>query len=437
MANRKKSKLRAICHLPSATMRRSLTFGIILLIAAPLAALALARAWLGAPMGELVELLRLFLIAETIALVFGFAAYYVVLRMGIGGISGKVALGYALCVGVTAMVILLVSMPMFISTHDAQFLLVLLVFSGIISLGFGYLISRAITRGLSELTIGAEKIAQGNFSARVNVKSGDEVERLGSAFNDMAEKLEQAAAKQKELEQARRDVVAAVSHDLRTPLASLRAMIEAINDGVVTDDATKERYLKSAQLQAENLSLLVDDLFELSQLDAGVMQWSVEPSSLRDLISDTLETMHVQAAEKNIKLSGWVDPSVDPVLMNSHEMQRVLYNLIQNAIRHTPADGTVFVEARQRDSGGEVQVDVIDTGEGIAEQDVPRIFDQFYRGEKSRARESFGYGSGGGAGLGLAIAQRIVLAHHGKIWVESKRGAGSRFSFTLPRVASK
>lgn len=173
-------------------------------------------------MGELVELLRLFLIAETIALVFGFAAYYVVLRMGIGGISGKVALGYALCVGVTAMVILLVSMPMFISTHDAQFLLVLLVFSGIISLGFGYLISRAITRGLSELTIGAEKIAQGNFSARVNVKSGDEVERLGSAFNDMAEKLEQAAAKQKELEQARRDVVAAVSHDLRTPLASLR-----------------------------------------------------------------------------------------------------------------------------------------------------------------------------------------------------------------------
>ena len=181
----------------------------------------------------------------------------------------------------------------------------------------------------------------------------------------------------------------------------------------------------------------MDDLFELSQLDAGVMQWSVEPSSLRDLISDTLETMHVQAAEKNIKLSGWVDPSVDPVLMNSHEMQRVLYNLIQNAIRHTPADGTVFVEARQRDSGGEVQVDVIDTGEGIAEQDVPRIFDQFYRGEKSRARESFGYGSGGGAGLGLAIAQRIVLAHHGKIWVESKRGAGSRFSFTLPRVASK
>ncbi len=416
-------------------MRRSLTFGILLLVAAPLAALLLARVWLGSPPGELLELTRLFLIAESAALILGFAAYYAVLRAGIGGISGKVALGYALCVGVTAIVILLVSMPMFISTHDAQFLLVLLVFSGIISLGFGYLISRTITRGLSELTVGAEKIAQGNFSARVNVKSGDEVERLGAAFNRMAEKLDQAATKQKELEQARRDVVAAVSHDLRTPLASLRAMIEAINDGVVTDEATTRRYLNSAQLQAENLSLLVDDLFELSQLDAGVMQWRVEPSSLRDLISDTLETMHVQAAEKNIKLSGWVDPNVDPVLMNSHKMQRVLYNLIQNAIRHTPTDGTIFVEARKHELDDQVQVDVIDTGEGIPESDMLRIFEQFYRGEKSRARESYGYHSGSGAGLGLAIAQRIVQAHHGKIWAESKRGTGSRFSFTLPRAA--
>ena len=267
--------------------------------------------------------------------------------------------------------------------------------------------------------------------------SGDEVERLALAFNDMAEKLQRAAAKQTELEQARRDVVAAVSHDLRTPLASLRAMIEAINDGVVTDETTTQRYLKNAQLQAENLSLLVDDLFELSQLDAGVMQWRVEPSSLRDLISDTLETMHVHAAEKHIKLSGWVDPNVDPVLMNSHKMQRVLYNLIQNAIRHTPADGTIFVEARKREQDEQVQVDVIDTGEGIPERDVPRIFEQFYRGEKSRSREPLGYRSGGGTGLGLAIAQRIVQAHQGKIWVESKRGAGSKFSFTVPRASAK
>lgn len=416
-------------------MRRSLVLGILLIAAAPFLALALARAWLGSPPDELVELLRLFLIGETIALVLGFVAYWIVLRVGIGGISGKVALGYALCVGVAALVIMLVSMPMFISKHDANFLMVLLAFSGMVSLGFGYLMSRSITRGLGELMQGAEKIAQGNFSARVRVTSGDEVERVANAFNAMADRLEQSATRQNELEQARRDVIVAVSHDLRTPLASLRAMIEALNDGVVTDEQTKERYLKNAQSQAENLSLLVDDLFELSQLDAGVMQWHVEPGSLRDLISDTLETMHVQAAEKNIKLSGWVDPSVDPVLMNSHKMQRVLYNLIQNAIRHTPADGTIFIQARKRDQEDQVQVDVIDTGEGIAEKDLSRIFEQFYRGEKSRSRESFGDHSGG-AGLGLAIAQRIVQAHHGKIWVESKRGSGSRFSFTLPRVTA-
>ncbi|HZQ08760.1 MAG TPA: ATP-binding protein, partial [Anaerolineae bacterium] len=392
------------------SVRREFILGVVLLILAPLAALGLAAFWLGESPSGLIELTRLFLIAEAVALALGIAAYWLVLRLGIGGINGKVALGYALCVGVTALVILLVSMPMFISEHDAQFLLVLLVFSGLISLGFGYLISRSITQGLSKLMAGAEEIARGNFQARVQVKSGDEVERLAQTFNNMAERLEQSAAKQKELEQARRDVVAAVSHDLRTPLASLRAMVEAINDGVVTDEATIQRYLKSAQMQAQDLSLLVDDLFELSQLDAGVMQWSVEPSSLRDLISDTLETMNVQAAEKNIKLSGWVDPTVDPVLMNSHKMQRVLYNLIQNAIRHTPTDGTIFVEARQRENN-EVQVDVIDTGEGIAASDLPRVFDQFYRGEKSRSRET------GGAGLGLAIAQRIVQAHRGKIWV--------------------
>lgn len=408
-------------------MGRGTRLGLALLLLAPIVALLIAAVWLGAPTSDLLELTRLFLIAEAAALLLGFAGYWVILRIGIGGINGKVALGYALCVGITALVILLVSMPMFISKHDAEFLLVLLVFSGLTSLGFGYLMSRSITRGLGELTCGAEEIARGNLRARVHVETRDEVERLGNAFNHMAEQLETSAARQQELEVARREVVAAVSHDLRTPLASLRAMIEAINDGVVTDEATRQRYLKNAQLQTENLSLLVDDLFELAQLDAGILQWSVEPSSLRDLISDTLETMHMQAEEQHIQLSGWVDPTVDPVLMNSHKMQRVLYNLIQNALRHTPGDGTIFVEARRR--GEElVQVDVIDSGEGIEPEDLPRVFEQFYRGEKSRSRAT------GGAGLGLAIAQRIVQAHHGEIWVESQRGAGSRFSFTLPRA---
>jgi two-component system, OmpR family, sensor histidine kinase SaeS len=409
-------------------MRREILLLVALLVAAPLIALGLAVVFLHEPLRALVAFARIFVFSEFVSLAFGYLAYRAILQLRVAGIHLKVALGYALGFGITALNIILVSMPMFISSQDADLLIVLLVFAGLVSLAFGYFLSRSITQAVEQLTRSAEEIARGNLSTRAEVNSGDEVERLAAAFNRMVARLDESFAKQKELEQARRDVVAAVSHDLRTPLASLRAMIEAINDGVVGDEVTVEHYLHSAQLQVQSLSLLVDDLFELSQLDAGVLEWHVEPGSLRDLISDTLESMHVQADEKNVRLSGWVEPSVDPVLMNSHKMQRVLYNLIQNAIRHTPADGTVFVEARQRPDGAEVQVDVIDTGEGIEEGDLPRVFDQFYRGEKSRSRET------GGAGLGLTIARRIVEAHHGQIWVESRRGAGSRFSFTLPRV---
>jgi signal transduction histidine kinase len=411
-------------------VRREILIVPAFLLLAPLAAVLLAWVWLQEPPSALFEIARIFVFSEGLSLVLAYLAYRAILHLRIAGIQLKVALGYALSFGITALNITLISMLMFISPHDVNFLIVVLVFTGAVSLAFGYLLARSTTHAVAQLTRSAEEIARGDLSARAQVDSGDEVERLAAAFNRMAAQLEESFAKQKELEQARREIVAAVSHDLRTPLASLRAMIEAINDGVIGDEPTIQRYLRSAQAQVQNLTLLVDDLFELSQWDAGVLEWHVEPGSMRDLISDTLESMHVQAEEKNVKLSGWVDPAVDPVLMNSHKMQRVLYNLIQNAIRHTPADGTVFVEARQRENGTQVQVDVIDTGEGIEESDLPRVFDQFYRGEKSRSRET------GGAGLGLAIARRIVEAHHGTIWVESRRGAGSRFSFTLPRAQS-
>lgn len=411
-------------------MKRDILLVQLSLVLAPFTVLLLTWLWLHEPPPALVQIAEIFILSELLSLGLGFISYRGILRLPFAGIHLKVALGYVLSFGIVALNIILVAMPMFINPHDVDFLILVVIFAGIVSLAFGYLLSRSITNAVAQLTRSAEEIARGDLSARARVRSGDEVERLAAAFNNMAAQLEESFAKQKELEQARREVVAAVSHDLRTPLASLRAMIEAINDGVIGDEATIQRYLHSAQSQVQNLSLLVDDLFELSQLDAGLLEWRVEPSSMSDLISDTLESMHVQAEEKNIKLGGWVDPAVDPVMMNSHKIQRVLYNLIQNAIRHTPADGTVFVEARQGEDNARVQIDVIDTGDGIEEKDLPRVFDQFYRGEKSRSRET------GGAGLGLAIARRIVEAHNGRIWVESRRGAGSRFSFTLPRAQS-
>ncbi|MCC7353461.1 MAG: hypothetical protein IT330_06855, partial [Anaerolineae bacterium] len=253
----------------------------------------------------------------------------------------------------------------------------------------------------------------------------DELAALANAFNDMGAQLQAAATRQKEVETARRDLIAAVSHDLRTPLASIRAMAEALADGVVPDEATRQRYTVAIQREAQGLNLLIDDLFELARLDAGALKLQMERASLADLVSDTLESLSAQAAQKGVRLRGEVAPALMPVTMDAVKVQRVLVNLVQNAIRHTPADGSIAVTARPV-SEGWVQIEIRDTGEGISPQDLSHVFDRFYRGDKSRSRET------GGAGLGLAIAKGIVEAHGGRIWVESPSGQGAAFTFTLP-----
>jgi len=246
------------------------------------------------------------------------------------------------------------------------------------------------------------------------------------AFNDMAQRLETSFARERELEQARKELTASISHDLRTPLASIRAMVESINDGVVTDIETVRRYLNTVQVEVENLSQLISDLFELSQIDAGVLELHLEASSITDLISDTVESMSAQAAAGNLTLSGAVDGDVSTVVMDARRVQRVLYNLVQNSIRYTPADGTIFIRASN--AGADVQVEVSDTGTGIPEQELSSLFQRFARSDRSRSRNS------GGAGLGLSIAKGIVEAHGGRMWVESAVGKGSTFSFALPKT---
>ncbi|MBM3947229.1 MAG: cell wall metabolism sensor histidine kinase WalK, partial [SAR202 cluster bacterium] len=212
---------------------------------------------------------------------------------------------------------------------------------------------------------------------------------------------------------------------LRSPLASMRAMVESINDGVVTDHDTVRRYMHTLQAEIEYLSRLIDDPFELSQIDSGLLELHVERASLQDLISDTLESLSVQARRQGLILKGEVDEALQPVVMDSQRIQRVFYNLLQNAIRHTPADGTVMVRAV--DTGQEVLVSVVDTGEGIPADEVPRLFERFHRVDKARSRTH------GGSGLGLSLARGIVEAHGGRIWAESAPGQGATFTFTLPK----
>jgi signal transduction histidine kinase len=319
---------------------------------------------------------------------------------------------------------------MFISGHDLSLLLTMLTFAAALSVGFGLLYAMPLASRIERVRAGTERIARGHLGSEVRVEGHDEVAGLAEDFNRMARALEQAAEREREMEKARRDLVAAVSHDLRTPLASTRALIEALTDGVAADPETERRYLSSASRELAHLSRLVDDLFELARIDAGVLQLTLEAASLHDLISDTISSFQPQAKRKSVRLIGEVSGGVDPVLANPPRLQRVLHNLVSNALRHTPADGTVALRATPEGEG--VRVEVADTGEGITAEDLPRVFERSFRGEQSRTRpEKDGTPS---AGLGLAIARGLVEAHGGTMDVESERGRGACFSFTLERA---
>ena len=229
--------------------------------------------------------------------------------------------------------------------------------------------------------------------------------------------MEQRAAH--EVEEARRALVAAASHDLRTPLASLRLLVDAIEDGVATGE-TRDRYLAEIRTHVAVLSDLIDDLFELSRIEAGDISWSLRQVELGELIGETVAAMRAPAEERGVRLAAESAPGVRAEV-DAEKVQRVLFNLIQNAIRHTPADGSVTVRARPH--GGEVEVEVADDGEGIPPGDGERVFEAFYRGDASRGAD--------GAGLGLAISRAIIEAHGGRIWLEDAM-PGTRVRFTLP-----
>ncbi|MDA0770108.1 MAG: ATP-binding protein [Chloroflexi bacterium] len=392
-------------------------------------AVAMAVAFLAFRMpGKDVAYIALYLlISGAISLALGFGASQLGLRSRLG-IRGKVVLAGVVGSVVALVNIIVTALLMFLSPHDLALLTVLLLFSLVVSLMFAYVVARSITLSIEGLALGAQNLAEGDLTTRLEASSDDEVGELARVMNTMAEELEQAFRRQRELEQARKDLIASVSHDLRTPLASMRAMVEAISDGVVSDELTIRNYCSNIRSEVEHLSKLIDDLFELSRLDSGTLDLHLQPSSVEEMLSSVLDSMKAQAEAQVLKLSHSLNGSLEPVMADPHQIQRVLYNLVQNAIRHTPADGTISVEAQ--DLGEEVQINVVDSGQGIVEDDVNKVFDRFYRGEKSRSREF------GGAGLGLAIAKGIVEAHGGRIWVDSQPGAGSRFSFSLPKAST-
>ncbi len=332
--------------------------------------------------------------------------------------------GYALASILTFFNVWFSAQLMFASEHDLSLAIVLLVFASGMAMMLGYFFSSTVIERIHLLKSAAEKLANGDLQTRVSVTGRDEVAALAATFNQMAEKLHTADQKQRELESLRRDLIAWVSHDLQTPLTSMRAILEALSDGVVEDPETVKRYLNTAQRDVRSLSALIDDLFQMAQLDAGGFPLHLAKASLSDLVSDTLESFTQLAKQQELTLEGNVDSDVDPVMMDTQAIGRVFNNLIGNALRHTSSGGRISVWVRRTARG--VEVTVSDTGAGIRTEDLPHIFERFYRGEKSRNRGT------GGAGLGLAIARGIVQAHGGDIKVESQVGKGTQFTFHIP-----
>jgi len=376
------------------------------------------------PMSDFSAMSGLMTLTTLLSLVLAFTAYR------LGWINRSPRLHWSLMsvyvlAGVLVFVnVWIIARMMFATRHDLLLATILLVFATGIAAAVGFFLSAALTDRILTLNRASERIAHGELSTRVVVEGHDELAQLTQAFNAMAAQLELAQRKQQELDTLRRDLVAWVSHDLRTPLTSIRAVLEALADGMVDDPTTVQRYFRVAQQDIRSLSHLIDDLFDISQMDAGGLKLDIETNSIGDLISDTIESFSETARRQGIELAGDVQPGTDPVRMDAARIGRVLTNLTANALRHTPTGGRIYLSARRTTVG--VQVEVTDTGEGIRPEDLPHIFDRFYRGEKSRSRAT------GGAGLGLAIARGIMEAHGGHIHAESEIGHGARFVFVWP-----
>jgi signal transduction histidine kinase len=394
--------------------------GVVLILATSLGIFYLVMA---PPLSELSLMAAFLAITALVSSLAGYLAYRLgwialtpSLRWGLMGI-------YAISSVLTFFNVWFSAQMMFASQHDLLLAIVLLVFAGGMAMALGFFLSSTLTERLDLLKGAAERLAIGELETRVRVAGRDELASLARAFNQMAEQLQASAEKQRELERLRNDLITWVGHDLQTPLASMRAVLEALADGVVEDPETVRRYLDTAQRDVRSLSALIDDLFQMAQLDSVGIPLERAESSLADLISDTLESFSALAGQQEIHLEGRAEPGVDPVVMDTLRIGRVLNNLVGNALRHTPAGGKVQVQARRLREG--VEVCVRDTGEGIRTEDLPHIFDRFYRSEKSRSRAT------GGSGLGLAIARGIVRAHGGEIRADSQPG-DTCFTFWLP-----
>lgn len=313
----------------------------------------------------------------------------------------------AVCVPVTA--VLLSGWVMFHMGADEKILAVA-AGSATAAVFAALVLARSISGSLRRVGAASRALAAGDLSVRAPADGPREIAELAESFNTMAAGLEQ-------LFDARRELVAWASHDLRAPIASLQAMLEAIEDGLVS----AEDYLPTLREQVRTLSMLVDDLFELARIDAGALTLELRQTPIAPLVASAFQLLRPEAEARGVALRAEVDERMEAPLA-SDKIERVLFNLVTNALHHTPSDGSVAVRAERRNA--DLLLRVEDTGEGLSIEAPGRMFERFWRADRAR--------SGSGAGLGLAIARGLVEAHGGRIWAENRPEGGACISFTLP-----
>ncbi len=339
-------------------------------------------------------------------------------------IRAKSSLGGILAGSVALLNVFVTAQLMFISTsHDLKLLIALMVFSGVVTIFFSVWVAYSVTSRLTMVTRGVQALAAGDYGAKVDVTGRDEVSRLAEDVNALADRLLAADKERAMLDKEKRDLTAAVSHDLRTPLASLRAMVEALDDSVVDDPGEVRRYYGTMRKEIERLSRMIDDLFELSRIDAGDLSLDRQLVALDEIAAEVVDGMQAHARQSDIALAIDQSAGSPQILIDGSRFERAIANLVRNAIEHTPPGGRVDVDV-QSDNGW-LTLTVKDSGAGISADDLPHIWDRFYRAEKSRRRAN---GGGDGAGLGLAIVRGIVEAHGGRVGAESPHDGGAIFT---------
>ena len=309
--------------------------------------------------------------------------------------------------------VLLSGVVMFDSGHDLTILAVAAA-SASAAVAAALVVGSSISTAVARLAGASSRLSKGELAARADESGPAELRALAGAFNAMAASLER-------LFDARRELVAWASHDLRTPLANMQAMLEAVEDGL----AEPAEYIPALREQVEALSALTDDLFELARIDSGALTLELHDAELAGLVHACLRGVEAEARSRQVTLEARVDDGVTAHCAPD-KVERVLHNLLANALRHTPSDGSVAVLVEPE--ADEVRVTVEDTGDGLSPESVRRMFERFWRGDPARSAR--------GAGLGLAIARGLVEAHGGRIWAENRPGGGARVSFTLPAASA-